>query len=184
MKIYFTASTTNLERDRNTFLKVLSIIEDLGHEVLDSWLVEKLLGKENNQTSREILLKNINLVEESDFAIVELSTPSLGVGYFIGQTIASHKKLLALYPDTMLVETLSEIVTGSTSSYLSLNQYNQDNLETIIRDYVASFSMEELRKFNFVANEQILDFIDKGSIQEGKSKSEFLRDKILTELMK
>jgi len=184
MKIYFTGSTANLKRDGWKYDKIVEVLESLGVDFQDSWLVEKLLGTKSNLTSQEILYKNLQLLQESDFALVELSTPSFGVGYFIGQAIANKKKIYCLYPDTVGKEEISEIVSGSTSSLLSHSAYNKENLEKLIRNYIANFKIDSIKKFNFIANDEIVKYIEKGARKEKKSKSEFLRDKIIKELIR
>ncbi|MEI7578943.1 MAG: nucleoside 2-deoxyribosyltransferase [bacterium] len=183
MNVYFTASTANLERDQAKYQKIIHCLESAGHHVSESWLLEKITNKLSKLTSREILLKNIQLLQESDFVVLELSTPSLGVGYCIGQAIANYRKILCLYPQGIDKNEISEIVTGSTSALLTYCAYDQDNLEQVIRDYIAGLNMDNLRKFNFIANEQIIQYIADGALKEGKSKSEFLRDKILKEFI-
>lgn len=183
MNAFFTGSTRNLEKIKDVYQKIISILEDSQIEIQRSWLIEKLEGTDMHTSSKDILVDNINLLAESDFAIVELSTPSLGVGYFIGQAIANHKKILCLYPDSINDDEISEVVSGSTSSLLTYKKYSTNNLESIIKEFIDSLQREELRKFNFVANEKIIDYLEKGADKENKSMSEFLRDKILKELI-
>lgn len=184
MNVYFTASTANLQINKQRYLAIIKILEKLGNRVEESWLLEKLSGKVTSKlSSKELLLKNLQLLHEANFAVMEISTPSFGVGYFIGQAIAQRKRVLCLYPEEMQEAELSEIVTGSTSSLLTHSKYNDQNLEQVIRDFQASMKMDELRKFNFIATDEIIDYIEKGATKENKSKSEFLRDKIMQELM-
>ena len=115
--------------------------------------------------------------------VVELSTPSFGVGYQFGQALANRKHVLCLYPDSMYQNKISDIVKGHSSSLVTLKAYNKSSIQKVIRDYLAGLTLADLRKFNFIATDEIIDFIEDGAEKEGKSKSEFLRDRILTDLM-
>ncbi|KXK08660.1 MAG: hypothetical protein QY330_05125 [Candidatus Dojkabacteria bacterium] len=184
MNVYFAASTRNLSQNRTKFVKLLEVFKELGHVVLPSWIVEKLYSKESSdKRPQELVLDNTQLVQESDLVVIDLSTPSFGVGYLFGQALANHRPILCLYPETVSLESISEIVKGSTSSLVTLKSYSESNVRDIIRDYLAGMSLDSLRKFNFIASEEIMRFIEDGSVKEGKSKSEFLRDKILNELI-
>jgi len=182
MNVYFTGSTR--AENKKCYFKIIEVLNKLNVTILESWLMDELGDSSSNLTSQESLLKNIQLLHESDVTIFDLSKPSFGVGYFIGQAIANHKKVLCLYPDSRKKSELSEIVVGSTSSLLTLKEYNLDNIEKIIRNYIANIQLDDLRKFNFIATENILKYIAEGAKKEKKSKSEFLRDKILKEVMK
>jgi len=182
MNVYFTGSTR--AKNKKCYFKIIEILNKLNLTILESWLIDELNGDTDKLTSQESLLKNIQLLHEADITIFDLSKPSFGVGYFIGQAIANHKKVFCIYPDSRKKSELSEIVVGSTSSLLTLKKYNLDNIEEIIRNYIADVQLDDLRKFNFIATENILKYITEGAEKERKSKSEFLRDKILKEVMK
>lgn len=184
MYIYLAASTSKLEQNKKRLEKIISVFEKLGHTLAESWVVDKIKGKKNSYTPNELLLRNQQLVQECDLVVVEMSVPSFGVGYQFGQALAHRKHVLCLYPDDMPEQKLSDIVRGLNSSLLDLKLYNLKNLEKIIRNYVAGINMDDLRKFNFIATDEIIRFIEDGARKEGKSKSEFLRDKITNEIIK
>ncbi len=165
------------------FLKIIRVFREQKHQILDSWTVEKLEGKKTELTANELLLKNSQLLQEADLVVVEISTPSFGVGYQFGQALANRKHVLCLYPDTMPADEVSDIIKGHSSSLVSVVAYNSNTIEKKIRDYLAGMTLADLRKFNFIATDEIIDFVEQGAKREGKSKSEFLRDKILTELI-
>jgi len=183
MNIYFAASTAQLSEKKSIFQQILNVLERSKHKVLDSWIVERLQGKRSKLTANELLLKNSQLLQEADLVVVELSTPSFGVGYQFGQALANRKHVLCLYPDSMYQNKISDIVKGHSSSLVTLKAYNKSSIQKVIRDYLAGLTLADLRKFNFIATDEIIDFIEDGAEKEGKSKSEFLRDRILTDLM-
>ncbi|KXK26222.1 MAG: Nucleoside 2-deoxyribosyltransferase [candidate division WS6 bacterium OLB20] len=176
MNIYFAASTNQLEKNRDNFLAVIAAFKDAGHTVLESWVVETLAGSKQTATSQELVLKNTQLVQESDLVVIDLSERSFGAGYIFGQALANHRPVLCLYPHDVPEQRISEIVKGSTSSLVTVRQYSPEKIDEIIRDYLAGISLDSLRKFNFIATEEIVKFIEQGADREGKSKSQYLRD--------
>lgn len=183
MNIYFAASTHNIETNRSRLEKVLSGFEKLGHYIQESWIVEGIKRTKTNLTPQEHVLKNIQLLQEADLVVVELATPSFGVGYLLGQALANRKHVLALYPAELNHNDISEIVTGSTSGLLTLLDYTESDLDKVIRNYLAGIKLDNLRKFNFIVSQEVLDFIESGAKRSGKSKSEFLRDTIQKHLI-
>ncbi|MFQ5492814.1 MAG: nucleoside 2-deoxyribosyltransferase [Candidatus Dojkabacteria bacterium] len=183
LKIYFAASTAHLDANKKRFDKILNEFKRAGHDVLESWIIERLEGKTNGLTPQELLLKNLSLLQDADLVVVELSQRSFGVGYQYGQALANRKRVLVLSPEDIEEEKISDIVKGSTSSLVTLLSYSDKNIDKVVRDYLAGLSMDDLRKFNFIATDDIVRFIEEGADREGKSKSEFLRDKIANELI-
>jgi len=176
MNVYFAASTNKLEKNKDNFKRIVAAFEQAGHVVLDSWVVETLNGVQQQLTSQELVLKNAQLVQESDLVVIDLSARSFGAGYIFGQALAHRRPVLCLHPDDVPEKQVSEIVKGSTSSLVTLKTYNSKTIDEIVRDYLAGVSLDNLRKFNFIATDEIMQFIDAGAEREGKSKSEFLRD--------
>jgi len=114
---------------------------------------------------------------------VETSTPSFGVGYLIGQALNSRKPILCLYPEERALEPLSDGIKGNTSSLINLERYSKKSLPEVVDRFLDGLDLNSLQKFNFVASKEVIEYIRKGAAQEGKSQSEFLRDKIIRDLM-
>lgn len=182
MNIYFAASTANLDTNRTHFDSILKTFKDLNHEILDSWIVEALKDSVSELTPKELILKNAQLLQESDLVVIDLSTRSFGVGYQFGQALAHRKHVLCLYHEK-IEHKVSDIIKGSTSSLVTIKTYKDNNINKVVRDYLAGLTMDDLRKFNFIATEEIVRYIEDGAETQGKSKSEFLRDLLLKEII-
>jgi hypothetical protein len=183
MNVFFSASTEGLPRLKATYLAIISAIKQHGDDVLDTWIVKEIHGKNRGPSPKDVLLKQNQLVQECDAMIIETSTRSFGVGYLLAQALDDHKPVLCLYPEHQDLSELSDGVKGATTSLITLKLYNKNDLTKIIADYLDGLNLNPLQKFNFVASREVLDYIEEGSKNEGKTKSEFLRDKIAKELM-
>lgn len=178
MNIYFAASSRNLQAQRQHYQHIIDTLTKLGHKVLDSWVVSQLNHINTDLTTQELVLYNHRLVQDAELVVIEPSDTSFGVGYFYAQALAGRKPILCLYPTDYPAAELSDIIKTASSSLVTLLNYSLSDLETQLRDYFASLKLADLRKFNFIASAEIMEFIDAGSERENKSKSEFLRDQI------
>ena len=52
---------------------------------------------ENSLTDTEIFERDMAWIEESDVVVAEVTTPSLGVGYELGQAESMGKKIICLF---------------------------------------------------------------------------------------
>ena len=95
MKIYF-AGSIRAGRDDQDFY--YSIINELGKygQVLTEHIGNKSLSDQGEQgiTDTYIFERDMNWVKEADLLVGEVTTPSLGVGYEIGQAESFCKRIL------------------------------------------------------------------------------------------
>jgi nucleoside 2-deoxyribosyltransferase len=64
------------------------------------------------RTDKDIFERDMEWVREADIIVAEVSTPSLGVGYELGQAEAMGKKVLCLYREQE-GKRLSAMVNGN-----------------------------------------------------------------------
>ena len=181
MRVYF-AGSSGAKQNYEVYRKIISYMQDGGHQVLKSWIVE-VLGNHNVGEDHDVLVRQETLLRNSDLMIVESSTPSFGIGYLMHQAIRLHIPILCLYPEGHNDKDLSTVIAGNDSSLLSLHSYNAQNLRTILNKQIHSLGNDELIKFNFLANKEITAFLEKNAAKQKKSKSEYLRD-VLNEIIR
>ena len=182
MKIYFAASTSALPKQKENYNTIISYLAS-SHELLDNWLLDKLSSRQTSLNSQEILLREASKIKQADLIVAEVTTPSLGVGYLIGQALANRKPILCLYDQTERRQNISDIVSGSTSSLLILKYYQPNNIISVIKKYLKNFKKPQLAKFNFLISPEIKQYLDWGAAKERTTRSEFLRHKIIKDLI-
>ncbi len=135
MKIYFAGSIRGGRDDQALYNSVISELQKYG-EVLTEHIGDKNLTGlgEIKRTDKEIFDRDMEWVREADLIVAEVSTPSLGVGYELGQVESMGKPTLCLYREVE-GKHLSAMVAGNT--YFDICKYS--NLEDVIEIFKTYF---------------------------------------------
>lgn len=98
MKIYFAGSIRGGRDYAATYYELITHIQTLA-EVLTEHICGADLSThgEENLSDPEIYERDMNWLRQSDAVIAEVSAPSLGVGYELGQAEAMGKPILCLF---------------------------------------------------------------------------------------
>lgn len=97
MKIYFAGSIRGGRDDKELYLEIINLLGKYG-KVLTEHIGDKTLSAmgEDGPTDKYIYDRDMAWLNEADFVVAEVTTPSLGVGYEIGK-IEDKKPTLCLY---------------------------------------------------------------------------------------
>lgn len=98
MKIYFAGSIRGRRDDQGLYNSMIIELTQYG-TVLTEHIGNSIISSEGEQekTDEFIFSRDMKWVEEADIVVAEVSTPSLGVGYEIGQAESLNKKIICLY---------------------------------------------------------------------------------------
>lgn len=96
MKIYFAGSIRGGRRHADRYRQIIEILNQYG-TVLTEHVGSLELETGKQQTDAEIYTQDMRWLEQSDVVVGEVTTPSLGVGYEMGQAVAMGKKVIVLY---------------------------------------------------------------------------------------
>lgn len=97
MKIYFAGSIRGGRDDREWYAAIIKHLA-LEHTVLTEHLgYESLTDKGEDLSVETIFSRDMDWVRESDVIVSEVTNPSLGVGYELGQAESMGKPILCLY---------------------------------------------------------------------------------------
>ncbi len=97
-KIYFSGSISGGRDDAKIYAEIIKILskkfdvltEHIGNDNLTAF-------GEKDRTDIEIYLKDKEWLDECDFVIAEITTPSLGVGYELAYAEAHNKPVYCFY---------------------------------------------------------------------------------------
>lgn len=188
MKAYFTTSSRGVEENKSACRTIIKSIELLGHELTLDWIKlatdekEPLKGRPANP--KKIFKENLSALLKADVAIFEISSVSWGLGYQISYALAKDIPSLCLYKEGSDLKDLSNFLPGVDSDLLKIAKYNLDNICDTLEDYLSHRKKEALIKFNFVATQEIKDYIEWFATKTGVSQSKFLRDYLTKELIR
>lgn len=136
MKIYFAGSIRGGRDDKDLYNSIIDALKNFG-TVLTEHIGDKDLTTSGEQLSDTVIFeRDMNWIKESDAVIAEVTTPSLGVGYELGQAQALQKPILCLYRH-IDGKRLSAMISGN--SYIETAVYsNIDNAAQIIRHFLSN----------------------------------------------
>ena len=122
MKIYFAGSIRGGRDDQELYF---SIIQELSHfgTVLTEHIGTKELSAlgESTRTDKEIFERDMAWIKESDIIVAEVTKPSLGVGYELGQSESMGKKIICL-SRKVDGKRLSAMISGN--KYMNIFEYS------------------------------------------------------------
>ena len=118
MKIYFGGSIVAGRGDAGIYKELILHLKKYG-KVLTEHIGDPNLtvSGEVNSSGKFIHDRDIAWLKESDVLVMEVTTPSLGVGYEIGRATEHNKKILCLYRPSE-GKMLSRMISGCPSVHL------------------------------------------------------------------
>jgi nucleoside 2-deoxyribosyltransferase len=135
MKVYFACSISGGRQDEETYQHLVKYLLGLGLEVPTAHIAESGIEIIDGQKDpRGIYQRDVEWIRESDLLIAEVTTPSHGVGYEIGQALFLGKPVLCLHTDLAEV---SKMITGNPHPLLSVKSYRDlEEAEDILDSYL------------------------------------------------
>lgn len=179
-KIFFSASIYALPDAMDDYQMILDEIKKTKNKLLVDWLLiwkKSYEKQESSVVDSDLFFVNSRKILESDFVVAEITNPTVGVGYQIFYATTNKKPVLALYSDSVGgIESIKKVINVD-SPLVFLKKYNKNNIANLLNDFFNK--KENLKKFNFITSERIMEYID--WLHENnpeKSRSELLREKI------
>ena len=90
------------------------------------------LSEATIETKKDNYQKTIKAINKSDIVVMEISGHSMSMGYILSQALEQNKPVVVLYKKGM--EPI--FVRGIVNSKLILAEYDQQNLEKVIREAI------------------------------------------------
>ena len=140
MKIYFAGSIRGGRNDKELYSQIIKHIQKYG-EVLTEHIGNEFLSNSGESLPNTLIYKrDIDLIREADIFVAEVSTPSLGVGYEIGEAERQKKEMLCLYR-TSSNNKLSAMISGNNQ----LKIVSYETLEDAVGHIDSFFSFLETK---------------------------------------
>ncbi len=114
MKIYFAGSIRGGRDDKDLYAQIISELQKYGN-VLTEHIGDPNLKETGEEFSEDYIYKrDMDWLRSCDLVIAEVTTPSLGVGYEIGQAESMGKKIVCLYREVP-GKSLSAMLSGNSN---------------------------------------------------------------------
>jgi nucleoside 2-deoxyribosyltransferase len=128
MKIYFDFTVAGDRSAIVTARKIVSLLLEMGHEVLTRHLVEdNAWDLDRALTPKEVYLRDMNWLDRCDVFMAEVSGSSFGVGFETGYLLGATSKKVALFYRREAEAKISLLITGITHPNCTLVPYSDLN---------------------------------------------------------
>lgn len=177
MIIFFNASTSVNKEQKQNYLKIINVLQNLGHTAYADHIIKRLNDTSDHKIRKKYVQnyqKIVDKINSSDIMIVESSIPSMAVGHFLTLALTKRMPVLVLYthnPHGLLI--------GNPNNLLFFKKYSQtgfDDLEKIINKWVENIDKNVLKnRFNLMLSSDHVDKIAKKASYLKISKAEYVR---------
>jgi nucleoside 2-deoxyribosyltransferase len=121
MNVYFACSITGGRQDEVIYQKLVAALQQDGHHVPTALLASPdVMPLEGVVSPEDVYARDVGWIENCDFLLAEVSTPSHGVGYEIGYALTLGKRVLCLYRKGRKV---SKMILGNPHPQLTVQTY-------------------------------------------------------------
>jgi dTMP kinase len=147
MNVYFLGTFSGGRKSTPDYKKIVEEIEKLGHVVLSKQIAD--VGLEvagENRTSTYIYNRERQRIEEADAIVAEVSTPGIGVGYFINHSLTLGKPVLVLNTNGVN-KRASVVLEGNPFANLYLEHYEPKTVSIVLKKFFEHLKLEKEAKF-------------------------------------
>lgn len=185
MKIYFVASSRLVDANPKLYSKMYLYLANEGKMVSDkvmAWIKKgvKDISAASLAAKKENYLLSLESVKKADIIVMEVSGHSMSMGYLVSKALEMNKPVVALHKK----EHVPSFITGIDDPKLIIAEYNEENVEQIIKDALKKASCLIDVRFNFFVSPKILNYLDWVAQKRMLPRSVFLRDLIEKEMKK
>ncbi|MEM3137885.1 MAG: nucleoside 2-deoxyribosyltransferase [Thermofilaceae archaeon] len=96
MKIYLAAPIRGVRKALPTVKRLADVITGSGCELLTPQVVDETVDVDRGLKPEEVYERDVQLLEEADMLVAEISYPSLGVGFEIAYGLLKGKYVIAM----------------------------------------------------------------------------------------
>lgn len=180
MKIYFSATITEDKELKDMYKKIIAVLKKQGHQVHEYGSYQLDPKQLVHQSDEEIQEKSKRLdkfLKNADIYIADISLPSIGIGYEISQAISLKKPVLALNFKKAKYQPLATI-KGKKSKFLRYESYTEENIEEILKSFMAEAKRKIDTKFILIISPEIERYLEWTSEQKRMHKAQIVRNAI------
>ncbi len=159
MKVYFTASLRGKKNKNLDYSRVFKIIEDLGHQHVDDLVISGNTSKFYEGTHEDqanLYKKALDNIKNCDLVVLEVSVPSLSMGFLLLKALEASKPVIALYKSGYS----PYFALGIDDERLQVVDYTDGNLEEELKSSIEIAQEKADVRFNFFISPRIGNYLD------------------------
>lgn len=180
MKVYYTCSTAQFQRYRQTYFHIREFLLAEHHLLTRDWLphTEKRLvsGDVDIRDIKEIYAACVNAIKESDVVIIEDTVSNFSTGHQITLALQLKKPTLVLWQGEKYRQFKQMFIHGIESEILEVAEYSSKTLDIILRTFLRKYEqVHEKNRFHLVLSNMERQYLDWAQFSKGKSRTKVIR---------
>ncbi len=190
MKIYFTCSTAEFFKYRDTYFSIRNHIISSGHTLTRDWLphTEESLKQGRLDMTRDIkqIYKECTKsIKESDLVIIEDTVSNFSTGHQITVALQDRKPTLVLWQGTKYRQFNQMFIHGIESDILQVSEYLPKDLTEVIDTFINKYeNVNEKNRFHLILNNMERNYLDWAQFTKNKSRTKVIRESLRKEIEK
>lgn len=183
MKIYFTASTAEFNKYKDLYFQIRDLLISESHILTRDWLSDAKdridQGKIDRSDIKEIYKECMKALNEADLVIIEDTVSNFSTGHQITVALQRQKPTLVLRSVPKNQHFKNSFIQGIESDSLEVHQYDDSNLEDIIRTFIKKYeNANQKNRFHLVLSEVERKYLDWAQFSKNRSRTKLIRDAI------
>ena len=178
MKIFFGVSLRAAKKFKVHYAKIFDLIHKLGHINLNELPVIENPDSFYTMNESEIKQTHIRLslkIKQADVIIIETTTHSLTMGYYVKMALDLDKPVIILYQKNSKPYYFS----GIENDKLQLVEYSLDNLKDVL-SFALNYAKENLDiRFNLFIASELNEYLKWAAGKQHMARSNFVRNLII-----
>lgn len=185
MKIYFTCTTAEFDKNQQLYFAIRDWIVSQGHTLTRDWLgdTQQRITKNVREVKniRHIYLDSIRAIRDAEVVIVEDTVSNFSTGHQITLALQMRKPTLVMWNGKKHRQFNKMFIHGIDSDLLTVVEYNSDNFQNEIQKFLKRYKNISIKtRFNLVINENERAYLDWAQYYKGLSRTKVIR-KLLEE---
>jgi hypothetical protein len=179
MKVYFTSSTAELFKYRDSYYGIRDWLVDNGHIITRDWLprVEKqMIRGEKELDIKKIYEGCIEAIQKADLVIVEDTVSNFSTGHQITVALRYRKPTLVLWQGKKHHPFKQMLIHGIDSDILQVTEYTKQDLPDILQVFVHKYENgTDKSRFHLILNGTERKYLDWAQFIKGRSRTWVIR---------
>jgi hypothetical protein len=188
MKIYFTSSTAEFHKYKDTYFAIRNFIISSGNTLTRDWLpdTEEALkhGRlDVNKNIKQIYRECIRSIKEADLVIIEDTVSNFSTGHQITVALQNRKPTLVLWQGKKFRQFKQMFIHGIESDILEVSEYPPERLYEILNAFINKYeNANEKNRFHLVLNNVERSYLDWAQFTKSKSRTNIIREALRIEI--
>jgi hypothetical protein len=182
MKIYFTCSTSEFFKHRDSYFGIRNFLIENGHTLTRDWLphTEEALKKgklDMTQSIKQIYQECIKSIKEADLVVIEDTVSNFSTGHQITVALQNKKPTLVLWQGKKYRQFNQMFIHGIDSDILQVSEYEPDKLYETINTFINKYeNAAERNRFHLILNNVERNYLDWAQFTKNKSRTKVIKE--------